>query len=311
MRRHSQYESHHFVSMLVVVVSVMMIGIGNVIGPVHPPTMVVGGVVDAFVVTTTTTINQNNIRRTRNGSSNIIPTMGPSLPSLSLSSSSDTTNQQSSQLLSVTLDKPMGMILEEVQEGQSMGVYVKELAEGGSALSSQYRDQLVGMTIASVMGKNVLTLDFDSIMTELINAPSPVQIQFVIPPTTSSGSTNNDEQDDSKGGTAGEEEEYSVGTMVTIKVLEDNDTKETIFQAKVGDNLRQVLFDNNVVVYRTFKAKIGNCNGGGQCTFCRADFIETQGWAPRSDYEDTKLKNSPDARLTCLNSIQGPATIRM
>jgi ferredoxin len=58
------------------------------------------------------------------------------------------------------------------------------------------------------------------------------------------------------------------------------------------------------------KQKLGNCGGAGQCTFCAMDFVESQGWLERSDYEDKKLLKNPDARLACLNEIQGPATIR-
>ncbi len=216
-----------------------------------------------------------------------------------MSGSESPTTRLKENLLSVSLEKPMGMILEEVEEGKAMGVYVKELAEGGTAITSPWKDELVGLPIASVMGKNVMTLDFDAVMEELIAAPSPVELEFIVV------------DDASTTGPGGDGQEFSVGTVVTIKVLEDNGKKETVIQAKVGDNLRQTLFDNNVEVYRGLKAKLGNCNGGGQCTFCRADFVETEGWAPRSDYEDKKLKNAPYARLTCLNSIQGPATIRM
>jgi len=60
------------------------------------------------------------------------------------------------------------------------------------------------------------------------------------------------------------------------------------------------------------KQKLGNCGGGGQCTFCAADFVgDSEGWSPRSDYEDQRLAKTPNARLTCLNNIQGPCTIRL
>jgi ferredoxin len=97
---------------------------------------------------------------------------------------------------------------------------------------------------------------------------------------------------------------------VTIAVLEEGG-KETSIEAKVGDNLRKVLLENNIEVYKGLKKKLGNCGGGGQCTFCAADFVESEGWGLRSDYEDGKLKKFPNARLTCLNNIQGPATIRI
>jgi hypothetical protein len=39
-------------------------------------------------------------------------------------------------------------------------------------------------------------------------------------------------------------------------------------------------------------------------------FTESDGWLERSDYEDKKLRKSPNARLGCLNSIQGPVTLQ-
>jgi ferredoxin len=59
------------------------------------------------------------------------------------------------------------------------------------------------------------------------------------------------------------------------------------------------------------KQKLGNCGGGGQCGFCAADFIDSEGWEPRNEYEDKKFPKAPNARLTCFNNIQGPATIRL
>ena len=80
----------------------------------------------------------------------------------------------------------------------------------------------------------------------------------------------------------------------------------------MGDNLRKILLDNGVEVYTGFQ-NIGNCGGAGQCGLCAFDLLEgseSEGWLGRSDYEDKKLRRFPQARLTCLNSIQGPATIR-
>merc|ERR1711865_948042 len=30
------------------------------------------------------------------------------------------------------------------------------------------------------------------------------------------------------------------------------------------------------------KQKLGNCGGGGQCTFCAVDFVDSEGWNLRS-----------------------------
>jgi ferredoxin len=211
-------------------------------------------------------------------------------PTCMASSSSSSSSSTDTNLLSLTLEKPLGMILEEVEEGQAQGVYVMELAEEGSAAGN---DQLIGLTLATVNGLDVTAMTFDAVMERLVEASSPVALEFVLPekdvPPTSS---------------------YEVGTTVTIKVLED-DGSETLVQAKVGDNLRKTLLDNKVQVYKGLKQTLGNCGGAGQCTFCAAEFIESDGWLDRSDYEDQKLKKAPNSRLSCLNNIQGPATIRL
>jgi ferredoxin len=200
--------------------------------------------------------------------------------------------QSDRQVLAVELEKPLGIVLEEVQEGEAEGVFVMDLAESGSAAASPFKDQLRGLTIATVMGIDVTKMIFDDVMDKIINAPSPVALEFVLPESSSN-----------------EPPELEIGTAVIITVAEDGKPDRAL-QAKVGDNLRQVLLQNNVEVYKGMKQKLGNCGGGGQCTFCAFDFVESASWVPRSDYEDQKLKKSPNARLTCLNNIQGPATIR-
>lgn len=211
--------------------------------------------------------------------------------------SSPASTEQS--ILSVTLEKPLGVILEEVEEGQAKGVYILELADDGSAAASEFKDQLVGLPLAKVMGTDVTSMDFDSVMDQLIAAPSPIDLDFLV-----AAATEGFEDPPA-------EEELPIGTTVAIKVLDNNGTPETIIEAKVGDNLRASLLENKIEVYQGLKQKLGNCGGGGQCTFCAAEFIESEGWSERSDYEDQRLAKAPKARLTCLNNIQGPATIRL
>lgn len=210
-------------------------------------------------------------------------------------------------LLSIELEKPLGIILEEVEEGQAKGVFVLELADEGSAAASEFKDQLVGLPLAKVMGTDVTNLDFDSVMEQLIAAPSPINIDFIVAASTSSTT-----QDESSSPPAAEEiDAFPIGTTVAIKVLDNNGTPETVIEGKVGENLRETLLANNIEVYQGLKQKLGNCGGGGQCTFCAAEFLESEGWLERSEYEDKRLAKAPKARLSCLNDIQGPATIRL
>mmetsp|Transcript_30564 Transcript_30564/g.37312 ORF Transcript_30564/g.37312 Transcript_30564/m.37312 type:complete len:274 (-) Transcript_30564:195-1016(-) len=196
----------------------------------------------------------------------------------------------SNEFLSISLEKPLGMILEEVEESQPCGVKVEELSEAGSAYQSDFRDELVGLKVARVMGEDVTILSFDDVMEKIIEAPSPVDIDFEIPEKVTT---------------------FDVGTDVVITVMQEGQETRGI-SAKVGNNLRKTLLENNVELYRGLKKKLGNCGGGGQCTFCAVDFVESEGWSERSEYEDGKIgKKSDTARLACLNNIQGPATIRV
>lgn len=204
------------------------------------------------------------------------------------------TSSQLHALLSVDLEKPLGIILEEMEENAPKGVKVEEISDAGSAYASEYRDQLIGLKIAQVGETDVTNLAFDDVMDCIINAPSSVTIIFEVP----------DEP------VAPTEPQFTVGTAVQIKVIQDGNADKLI-DAKVGENLRKTLLDNKVELYRGLKKKLGNCGGGGQCTFCAVDFVESEGWEERMEYENTKIGKFPTARLACLNNIQGPATIRV
>lgn len=214
--------------------------------------------------------------------------------------------QQEPLLLSMELTKPLGLILEEVQENQPMGVKVQELSKEGSAYAKEeYRNVLVGMKLSQVMDVNVSNMSFENVMDCIIQAPSPLRLSFVPLLSNKDGveEMDVDVKDDGM---------FPVGTTVEIRVLQ-SDKEDKVLQAKVGDNLRKVLLDNQVELYRGLKKKLGNCGGGGQCTFCAVDFVQEEGWGVRSEYETQKIgkKLSQTARLACLNNVQGPATIRV
>lgn len=205
--------------------------------------------------------------------------------------------------LSIKLIKPLGLILEEVTENEANGVKVEEIADTGSAYDSPYKDQLIGLKIVQVMDQDVSSMVFDDVMDCIINAPEFVSISFEVPSSA---------VEESGGETAAVEEvsSFDVGTVVTIQVKQEGNADKAI-EAKVGDNLRKTLLENNVELYRGLKKKLGNCGGGGQCTFCAVDFVESEGWEQRSEYEEGKIGKYPTARLACMNNIQGPATIRV
>jgi len=203
--------------------------------------------------------------------------------------------------LSMELEKPLGIILEEVEENAAKGAKVEELSDAGSAYTSEYKDRLVGLKVAKVMDADVSDMVFDDVMQCIIDAPSPVSITFEI----------DDEVEEAEEAAPPESEPaFEVGTDVQIKVIQEGKEDKTI-KGQVGDNLRKLLLENDVELYRGLKKKLGNCGGGGQCTFCAVDFVESEGWEERSEYEEKMIGKYPTARLACMNNIQGPATIRV
>jgi ferredoxin len=205
------------------------------------------------------------------------------------------TSSQLEALLSIDLEKPLGIVLEEMEENAPKGVKVEELSDAGSAYASEYRNQLIGLKIAQVGETDVTNMAFDDVMECIINSASPVNISFEVPDEPAEPAIK----------------QFNMGTAVQIKVIQEGNPDVTL-DAKVGDNLRKTLLENKVELYRGLKKKLGNCGGQGQCTFCAVDFVEGEGWQERSDYENKKIaKLPPNARLACMNNIQGPATIRI
>jgi len=201
-------------------------------------------------------------------------------------------------IVSVELEKPLGIILEEVSENEAQGVKVEELSDEGSAYTCSYSKQLIGSKVTNVMDQDVTAMMFDDVMDCIINAPSPVKMSFDV------------EVEETEEDTATPASQFEIGTSVQITVIQEGNSDLNI-DAKVGDNLRKTLLENKVELYRGLKKKLGNCGGGGQCTFCAVDFVESEGWFARSDYENSKIGKFPTARLACMNNIQGPATIRV
>jgi ferredoxin len=209
--------------------------------------------------------------------------------------------------LSLQLEKPLGLILEE--DGESgLGVIVTQVNEGGSAYQSPDASKLIGSKIQSVTGNDVSALSFDDVMDVIVSAESPLHVVFALKGTGG-------EEVDTPIPTDEEESGYTIGTDVLITVKQPEANKpDIILNAKVGDNLRKTLLNNKEIeLYRGIKKKLGNCGGGGQCGFCAVELIDDEGcWGERSDYEAQKIgKNgSEKCRLACMNNIAGPAVVK-
>lgn len=95
-------------------------------------------------------------------------------------------------------------------------------------------------------------------------------------------------------------------SMTTITFINEN---QNVIAAN-GANLREKALQNGVDLY-TFKGKLINCGGYGQCGTCLVEIIEgMENLSPKTDFEKRKLKRKPDNyRLACQTLVNGPVTV--
>jgi ferredoxin len=94
---------------------------------------------------------------------------------------------------------------------------------------------------------------------------------------------------------------------MTIKFVKEN--KEVI--VATGANLRQKSLENSIDIY-TFKGKMMNCGGYGQCGLCVVEIAEgMDNLSPRTDVENRKLRKKPATyRLACQTLVNGSASVK-
>ncbi len=94
--------------------------------------------------------------------------------------------------------------------------------------------------------------------------------------------------------------------MSAIKFLKED--KE--FIVAQGANLREKAVQNQIDIY-TFKGKMMNCGGYGQCGLCVVEIVEgMENLSPRTDFENRKLAKKPaDYRLACQTLVNGDVIV--
>jgi ferredoxin len=97
-----------------------------------------------------------------------------------------------------------------------------------------------------------------------------------------------------------------VREQMTIEFIKEQ--KEAV--VALGANLREKALQNQVDIY-TFKGKLMNCGGYGQCGMCRVEIVEgMENLSPRTDFESRKLAKRPDnQRLACQVVVNGDVSV--
>lgn len=185
----------------------------------------------------------------------------------------------------LSLSKPLGLVLEE-RPGGAGGVYVESLVDGGSALASGAVQ--AGDVVVSVAGTVVATSSFDSVMEAIGAAPDEVALTLARLPAA---------------GPPAPAPAAAEWAKVTVPGVGASDVR-------TGTILRTALLDNKVEVY-TFKGKMMNCGGVGQCNYCTVRIADgMDSLSERTPAEEKFLKKKPaDYRLACQAFVNGDATV--
>ncbi|HEY9812589.1 MAG TPA: 2Fe-2S iron-sulfur cluster-binding protein [Candidatus Sericytochromatia bacterium] len=95
--------------------------------------------------------------------------------------------------------------------------------------------------------------------------------------------------------------------MTSIKFVKEN--KEAVVAN--GANLREKMLQNGIDLY-TFKGKLMNCGGYGQCGTCIVEIVEgLENLSPRTEFENSKLKKKPENyRLACQTMVNGAISVK-
>jgi ferredoxin len=187
------------------------------------------------------------------------------------------------ELVDVSVNKPLGLVFEEIEENASKGVYVVECNDGNAKSTGKV---FPGMMLVQACGQDTHSLNFDAIMDILRESPEnkPLNLRFIDVNAVFRGKAN---------------------LAVTLP-----DGKEASIECLKGQILRDVLMQAELDVY-DIKGKMTNCGGGGVCGTCIVQ-VNSPGndWDPRPSFEEKRCKKfGPNARLSCNTLIEGDAKV--
>ena len=217
------------------------------------------------------------------------PTLRTPLPQSPARAGAPAAMQAKPEAVRLSLAKPLGLVLEE-RPGGAGGVYVESLVDGGSALASGAVQP--GDVVVSVAGTVVASLDFDSVMEAIGAAPDEVALTLARLPAAGAPAAP-----------AAPAPAAAEWAKVTVPGVGASDVR-------TGTILRTALLENKVEVY-TFKGKMMNCGGVGQCNFCTVRVVDgMDSLSERTPGEEKFLKKKPaDYRLACQAFVNGDATV--
>ena len=184
----------------------------------------------------------------------------------------------------IKVPRPLGLDLEEVDDGVFRGVYIAGFTKDGNADKALRKEFLTPTNLFIVKANNVdvRNSNFDEVMDAITTTDGDVSLTLIDPNAVIKGTA-------------------------TLNVI-DGDGNTRQIKCLKGQRLRTVLNDNNIEVQ---DPKGSNCGGGGICGTCVVDLsIPDNDWSAKPDFETKKLKKFNDScRLSCNVIVEGDATV--
>eukprot|EP01040_Poterioochromonas_malhamensis_P008829 gene8829-9564_t len=173
-------------------------------------------------------------------------------------------------------------------------VYVQSLDPAGAAFKSgkiQKGDYIIG-----VGNTTLIAQDFNYVLTTLSQQPAISNYTFFR---------------GSKSQLTGEEEINPRAMTYKIKVIEDGKS-DRIISCQGGSNLRNVLVNNGINVYRSV-TRWTNCSGKQRCGTCIVEIQEgSDNCTMQGLDESAVLRENPESyRLSCVTEIYGDVTVKV
>ena len=195
-----------------------------------------------------------------------------------------------SDFLKVSVSRPLGIELEEIDDGTFRGVYIAGFVKDGNVDKALRKEFLSpkGLFLVEANGIDLRSSDFDTAMDAITSAEENQNVDLIfIDPSA-----------------------VLKGTAVLDVILPDGQTR--VIKCLKGMRLRSVLLENKVDVY-DLKGKLSNCGGGGICATCVVNLeVPNNDWSPKPDFEFKKLKKYGDnSRLSCNVIVEGDARVEI
>lgn len=189
-----------------------------------------------------------------------------------------------SDFINIKVDRPLGLDLEEVDDGVFRGVYIADYTKNGNAEKALKKEFLTptNLFIVKANGVDLRNSNFDTVMDAIMSVDGEVGLTLIDPNAVIKGTA----------------------------VLEVTDGEGRTRQIKClkGQRLRTVLIDNNIEVQ---DPKASNCGGGGICGTCMVEInVPDNDWSEKPNFEMKKLKNYGEScRLSCNCIVEGDARV--